>query len=62
MEAGAFQRACSEKGLRISRYLGNSPRLRAVTHADVTAADIDAGLEVARAVLTGARTAVGAPR
>ena len=62
MEAGAFQRACSEKGLRISRYLGNSPRLRAVTHADVTAADIDAGLEVARAVLAGARTAVGAPR
>ena len=62
IEAGAFQKACAEKGLRISRYLGNSPRLRAVTHVDVTAADIDAGLEIARAVLTGGRAPVGAAR
>ena len=62
MEAGAFQKACAEKGLRISRYLGNSPRLRAVTHVDVTAADIDAGVEIARAVLAGARSPVGAAR
>jgi threonine aldolase len=62
MEAGAFQKACAEKGLRISRYLGNSPRLRAVTHLDVTAADIDAGLEIARSVLTVSPAAVGASR
>src|SRR5256885_7293579 len=35
MEAGAFAKACAENGLRISRYLGNSPRLRAVTHHGV---------------------------
>jgi threonine aldolase len=52
MDAGAFQKACAERGLRISRYLGNSPRLRAVTHNDVTAADVDAALEIARAVLS----------
>lgn len=55
MDAGAFQKACAERGLRISRYLGNSPRLRAVTHNDVTAADVDAALEIARAVLSTAR-------
>ena len=31
MDAGAFQKACAERGLRFSRYLGTSPRLRAVT-------------------------------
>ncbi len=62
MDAGAFQRACAEKGLRISRYLGNSPRLRAVTHVDVTQGDIDAGLDIAEAVLTGSRTPVAAAR
>jgi threonine aldolase len=51
MEPGAFQKACAERGLRVSRYLGNSPRLRAVTHLDVTHEDIDAALEIARAVL-----------
>src|SRR3989475_10830550 len=55
METGAFQKACAERGLRFSRYLGNSPRLRAVTHNDVTAADIDAALEIARAVLSNTR-------
>jgi threonine aldolase len=55
MDAGAFQKACAERGLRFSRYLGNSPRLRAVTHNDVTAADVDAGLEIARAVLSRTR-------
>jgi threonine aldolase len=55
METGAFQKACTERGLRISRYLGNSPRLRAVTHNDVTAGDIDAALEIARAVLSKTR-------
>ena len=55
MDAGAFQKACAERGLRFSRYLGNSPRLRAVTHNDVTAADVDAGLEIARAVLSKTR-------
>jgi threonine aldolase len=62
MEPGAFQKACAEKGLRISRYLGNSPRLRAVTHVDVTRDDIDAALEIARSVLVSARAFVGAAR
>jgi len=57
MDVGAFQKACAERGLRFSRYLGNSPRLRAVTHNDVTKADVDAALEIARAVLSQA----GAP-
>ncbi len=64
MDAGAFQKACAERGLRVSRYLGNSPRLRAVTHNDVSTADIDAALEIAGEVLSGRRAAVaaGAPR
>jgi threonine aldolase len=62
MEAGAFQKACAERGLRFSRYLGNSPRLRAVTHVDLSRDDIDAALEVARAVLLGSRTPVGVAR
>jgi threonine aldolase len=62
MEAGAFQKACSEKGLRVSRYLGNSPRLRAVTHVDLSRDDIDAALEIARGVLAGTRLQVGAAR
>jgi threonine aldolase len=55
MDAGTFQTACAEKGLRLSRYLGNSPRLRAVTHVDVSEAGIDAALETARAVLSAER-------
>jgi threonine aldolase len=62
MDAGAFQKACAEKGLRISRYLGNSPRLRAVTHVDLSRDDVDAALEIARAVLARSRTPVGAAR
>jgi threonine aldolase len=62
MEPGAFQKACAEKGLHISRYLGNSPRLRAVTHVDVTRDDIDAALEITRSVLVSARAFVGAAR
>jgi threonine aldolase len=60
MDAGAFQTACAERGLRISRYLGNSPRLRAVTHNDVTRADVDAALEIAESVLSKSRTPVAA--
>ncbi|MDP9281931.1 MAG: aminotransferase class I/II-fold pyridoxal phosphate-dependent enzyme [Chloroflexota bacterium] len=56
MDVGAFQKACADQGLRFSRYLGNSPRLRAVTHNDVTRADVDAALEIARAVLSKTRT------
>jgi len=62
MEPGAFQKACAAEGLRISRYLGNSPRLRAVTHLDVTSDDIDAALEIARGVLAGGRAPVTAAR
>ena len=58
MDVGAFQKACAEQGLRFSRYLGNSPRLRAVTHNDVTRADVDAALEIARAVLSKTRAPV----
>jgi threonine aldolase len=59
-DAGAFQKACAERGLRISRYLGNSPRLRAVTHVDVSRDDIDAALEIVTEVLTGSRPAAAA--
>ncbi len=62
MDAGAFQKACAERGLRLGRYLGNSPRLRAVTHLDLSRDDVDAGLEIARAVLLDARAPVGAAR
>jgi threonine aldolase len=60
MDAGAFQKSCAERGLRISRYLGNSPRLRAVTHRGVSAADIDEALAIAADVLAGAREKVAA--
>jgi threonine aldolase len=62
MDPGAFQKACAEKGLRVSRYLGSSPRLRAVTHLDVSRDDIDAALEIARALLVGSRAPVTAGR
>lgn len=61
-DAGSFQKACAERGLRVSRYLGNSPRLRAVTHLDVSRDDIDAALEIAKAVLAESRAPVGAAR
>jgi threonine aldolase len=60
MEAGAFAKACAERGLRISRYLGNSPRLRAVTHHGIERADIDEALATIAAVLSSARTPVAA--
>src|SRR5260221_14782741 len=60
MDAGDFQKACAERGLRISRYLGNSPRLRMVTHANVSRADVDAALAIMSAVLAGARQPVTA--
>ncbi|MDE3194082.1 MAG: aminotransferase class I/II-fold pyridoxal phosphate-dependent enzyme [Chloroflexota bacterium] len=61
MDAGAFQKACAERGLRISRYLGNSPRLRMVTHNDVSHADVDAALEVMATVLAPAARPVATP-
>src|SRR5256712_1765732 len=60
MDAGAFQRACAERRLRISRYLGNSPRLRAVTHHGIERADIASALEIVSDVLSRARTPVAA--
>jgi threonine aldolase len=60
MDAGAFAKACAEQGLRISRYLGNSPRLRAVTHHDVGTKDIDDALAVVAAILSQARAPVAA--
>ncbi|MDQ3096777.1 MAG: hypothetical protein M3Q61_01235, partial [Chloroflexota bacterium] len=60
MDAGTFQKACAEQGVRLSRYLGNSPRLRAVMHLDVTRADIDTALGVMSAVLSAGRQPVAA--
>jgi threonine aldolase len=60
MDAGTFQKACVEQSLRISRYLGNSPRLRAVTHHGVEAKDIDDALAVVASVLSQARAPVAA--
>jgi threonine aldolase len=60
MEAGAFAKACAENGLRISRYLGNSPRLRAVTHHGVEAKDIDDALAIVGSVMSQARAPVAA--
>jgi len=60
LDAGAFQRACADRGLRISRYLGNSPRLRAVTHYGIERADIADALGIVSEVLSRARTPVAA--
>src|SRR5438094_5898604 len=60
MDTGAFTKACAERGLRLSRYLGNSPRLRAVTHYGIERSDIDDALAIADAVLSRARTPVAA--
>ena len=60
MDAGAFVKGCAEQGLRISRYLGNSPRLRAVTHYGVEAKDIDDALAIVASVLSQARAPVAA--
>ena len=60
MDAGDFQKACADRGLRISRYLGNSPRLRMVTHANVSRADVGSALSIMSAVLAGTREPVGA--
>jgi threonine aldolase len=60
MDAGDFQKACAEHGLRISRYLGNSPRLRMVTHANVSRADVDAALSIMSGVLSAKREPVSA--
>ena len=60
MEAGAFSKACAENGLRISRYLGNSPRLRAVTHHGVDTKDIADALAVVASVVSQARAPVAA--
>ena len=62
MDTAAFVRACAERGLRISRYLGNSPRLRAVTHHGIERADIDDALAVVSEVVSGARAAVASAR
>jgi len=60
MDAGAFQRACAGRGVRLSRYLGNSPRLRMVTHKEVSLADVHAALSIMSAVLADSRQAVTA--
>jgi len=60
MDAGSFQKACAERGLRISRYLGNSPRLRMVTHADLSRADVDAALAIMGKIVAEMRQPVAA--
>jgi threonine aldolase len=61
MDAGTFQRSCAEWGLRISRYFGSSPKLRMVTHNDLTRADVDAALAIVSKVLQSARKAAATP-
>ena len=60
METASFVKSCAEHGLRISRYLGNSPRLRAVTHYGIERNDVDDALAIVEAVLSRARTPVAA--
>jgi threonine aldolase len=60
MDAGAFAKSCTERGLRLSRYLGNSPRLRAVTHYGIERNDIDDALAIIESVMSRARTPVAA--
>ena len=60
MDAGELQKACAERGLRISRYLGSSPRLRMVTHANVGRADVDAALAIMSGILARVRQPVTA--
>ncbi|GAC1486502.1 MAG: low-specificity L-threonine aldolase [Candidatus Limnocylindrales bacterium] len=60
MDAGDFMRACADRGLRLSRYLGNSPRLRMVTHKDVSTEDVHSALAIMSGVLSGSRQAVSA--
>ncbi len=60
MDAGAFVKATATEGLRLSRYLGDSPRLRAVTHHGVGPSDIDDALAVIATVLSTGRIPVGA--
>jgi threonine aldolase len=60
MDAALFAKACAERGLRISRYLGNSPRLRAVTHYGIERSDIDDALAIIEEVMSKARTPVAA--
>jgi threonine aldolase len=59
-DAGIFQKACAERGLRVSRYLGNSSRLRAVTHFGIERSDIDDALAIVETVLSRERTPVAA--
>ncbi len=60
MDAGAFQQACWDRGLRVSRYLGNSPRLRMVTHNGIGSADVAAALEIMSVLLTETRAPAAA--
>src|SRR2546430_2004508 len=60
MDAAAFAKSCAERGLRISRYLGNSPRLRAVTHYGIERSDIEDALAIIEEVMSKARTPVAA--
>jgi threonine aldolase len=60
MDAATFAKACAERGLRISRYLGNSPRLRAVTHYGIERSDVDDALAIIENVMSKARTRVAA--
>jgi threonine aldolase len=59
MDAATFVRSCAERGLRLSRYLGNSPRLRMVTHHGIERSDINEALTIVSEVLVAARAPVG---
>jgi threonine aldolase len=59
MDAPTFVRSCAERGLRLSRYLGNSPRLRMVTHHGIERSDINDALTIVSEVLVATRAPVG---
>lgn len=49
--AARLVKACAERGVGMGTSAGSSTRIRAVTHLDVTSADIDAALKVIADVL-----------
>ena len=60
MDADSFLKACAAEGLRFSRYLGKSSRLRAVTHNGVALSDIEQALQTVAMVLSTGRIPMAA--
>ena len=60
MDADSFLKACTAEGLRFSRFLGKSSRLRAVTHNGVALSDIEQALQTVAMVLSTGRIPMAA--